>query len=360
MTTERERDHKSEVFSKALRDVIVTDNAVPDAYLWPKQELGPMLGHEEFGEDGIPLIDLGGFEELDNNQRRQIYDRIRGACATYGFFQVVNHGVDLRILDRIQAASKKFFDVPLETKEKLECKLEGDRLLGYGFYKSSKLKTQRRNWSEGLFVDKPHIARVSSTVWPEDTDSQTEFSESVEEYVGALRELGLRLTRLILNSLGVYPETYDKYMPKEPALMRLNHYPPCPDPSKTVGLVPHHDANFFTILHQGDVGGLQVKKDEGWVAVRPYPNAFAVNAGNMLQVISNDICKSVLHKAVVNQDSDRYSIAYFVQAPDWDHIAPLPELVDAAHPVKYRPFTWPEYLESQLANPSNALKNFEL
>lgn len=108
----------------------------------------------------------------------------------------------------------------------------------------------------------------------------------MEEYFGAVRELGFRLFRLILSSLGVdYPVTKsERFLPKEPALIRLNHYPPCPEPSLTTGLIPHHDANLITILHQGDVGGLQVMKDDRWYAVRPHPGAFAINGGNMLQV----------------------------------------------------------------------------
>ncbi len=47
------------------------------------------------------------------------------------------------------------------------------------------------------------------------------------------------------------------------------------------------DPNYFTILHQGHVGGLQVLKDDAWVAVRPHPEAFAINVGDMLQVRIN-------------------------------------------------------------------------
>jgi isopenicillin N synthase-like dioxygenase len=119
---------------------------------------------------------------------------------------------------------------------------------------------------------------------------RTDCSETMEEYFGAVRELGVRVFRLILSSLGVECSEAQsgRFSPKEPALIRLNHYPPCPDPSLTTGLIPHHDANLITVLHQGDVGGLQVMREGRWYAVRPHPEAFAINAGNMLQV-------SILH-----------------------------------------------------------------
>ncbi|KAG0588082.1 hypothetical protein KC19_2G214700 [Ceratodon purpureus] len=358
--------------SKALPDVVVADSVVPEAYVWPKEELAH-VGHDEYaGDDEIPVIDLGGLNgDLDETRRREICDRIRVALGSWGFFQVVNHGVDLALVERVQAISKKFFELPLETKELIDCTFEEDRLLGYGFLVANKDRTSRRSWSEGLFMDSPHVALYSSTFWPEDHDIQTEFSEAMEEYIKAVGEFAIRLFRLILGSLGVdYPVTEsERFLPKEPALIRLNHYPPCPDPSLASGLVPHYDGNLITILHQGDVGGLQVMKDDQWHAVRPHPGAFAINGGNMLQAISNNLCKSALHRAVVNKDEDRYSLAYFVQAPNsnGDQVAPLPELVDAEHPAKYHPFTWKEYIASQVVNIAsqqiishNALEYFEV
>lgn len=141
-----------------------------------------------------------------------------------------------------------------------------------------------RMWSEGLFVDIPHVAGFASTLWPKDDPTGTAFCDTMEEYFQALRELGVRLFRMVVESLGVGEAESAKFVPKEPALIRLNHYPPCPDPGSTTGLVPHHDANLLTLLYQGDVGGLQVLKEGRWVAVRPHSEAFAVNAGNMLQV----------------------------------------------------------------------------
>ena len=64
----------------------------------------------------------------------------------------------------------------------------------------------------------------------------------------------------------------------------VNHYPPCPDPSLTLGLGKHMDPVFINILLQSDVYGLQVFKDEEWIVVEPIPNAFVVNIGFPLQV----------------------------------------------------------------------------
>ena len=66
--------------------------------------------------------------------------------------------------------------------------------------------------------------------------------------------------------------------------LAVNHYPPCPDPSLTLGLGKHMDPVFINILLQSDVHGLQVFKDDEWIGVEPIPNAFVVNIGYALQV----------------------------------------------------------------------------
>jgi isopenicillin N synthase-like dioxygenase len=68
-------------------------------------------------------------------------------------------------------------------------------------------------------------------------------------------------------------------------MMRMNYYPPCPQPEKVIGLTPHSDAPALTFLLQlNEVEGLQVKKDDMWDPIRPLPNAFIVNIGDMLEV----------------------------------------------------------------------------
>lgn len=50
------------------------------------------------------------------------------------------------------------------------------------------------------------------------------------------------------------------------------------------------------------------------------------------------------HRVALNPTSARISQVYFLNPLDNTLIAPLPELIDASHPAKYRPFTWAEYV----------------
>lgn len=67
-------------------------------------------------------------------------------------------------------------------------------------------------------------------------------------------------------------------------LMVVNCYPPCPQPDLTLGMPPHSDYGFLTILLQDEVEGLQIKKQDKWITVEPIPNSFVVNVGDHLEV----------------------------------------------------------------------------
>lgn len=68
--------------------------------------------------------------------------------------------------------------------------------------------------------------------------------------------------------------------------MRMNYYPPCPEPDMAIGFSPHSDADALTILYQlNDINGLQIRKEGKWVPVKPLQNGFVVNIGDIMEVI---------------------------------------------------------------------------
>jgi isopenicillin N synthase-like dioxygenase len=68
--------------------------------------------------------------------------------------------------------------------------------------------------------------------------------------------------------------------------MRMNYYPPCPQPEHVIGLNAHSDMGCLSIVLQANgVKGLQIRKDGQWISVQPLPNSFVINIGDMLEVI---------------------------------------------------------------------------
>lgn len=68
--------------------------------------------------------------------------------------------------------------------------------------------------------------------------------------------------------------------------MKINMYPPCPQPELALGVEPHTDMSALTLLVPNDVPGLQVWKDNNWVAVNYLQNALFVHIGDQLEVKS--------------------------------------------------------------------------
>ncbi|CAL5351497.1 unnamed protein product [Camellia sinensis] len=115
--------------------------------------------------------------------------------------------------------------------------------------------------------------------------------------------------------------------------MRVNFYPKCPQPDLTLGLSAHLDPGGMTLLHSDDhVAGLQVRRGDDWVAVKPVPNAFIVNIGYQIQILSNATYKSVAHRVIVNSAKERVSLAFFYNPNGNILIEPASELVTEDSP----------------------------
>lgn len=77
-------------------------------------------------------------------------------------------------------------------------------------------------------------------------------------------------------------------------MMVANCYPPCPEPNLTLGIPPHSDYGFLTLLLQDEVEGLQIQFQEKWVSVQPIANSFVVNVGDHLEVGHRNMMSSLL------------------------------------------------------------------
>ncbi|XP_060963504.1 protein DOWNY MILDEW RESISTANCE 6-like [Cannabis sativa] len=304
---------------------------LPESYIRPESER-PRLSEVSACEN-VPVIDLG------SNHRAQVVNQVGLACKHYGFFQVTNHGVSSELVEKMQSVAHEFFDLPLEEKLKL--------------YSDDPSKTMRLSTSFNVNKEKIHNWRDYLRLHcyplhkyvPEWPSIPSSFKEIVGMYCTEVRELGFRIQELISESLGLEKDYIKKVLGEQGQHMAVNYYPPCPEPELTYGLPGHTDPNALTILLQDlQVAGLQVLKDGKWVAVNPHPNAFVINIGDQLQALSNGIYKSVWHRAIVNSDMPRLSVASFLCPFDDALISPANGLTgnDGSGAV-YREYTYAEY-----------------
>ena len=108
------------------------------------------------------------------------------------------------------------------------------------------------------------------------------------QFATTVSEVGQRIVELLAEEMGHESSFFKENCVPSTCYIRMNRYPPCPTSSQSqiFGLMPHTDSDFLTILHQDQVGGLQLVKDGSWIAVKPNPEALIVNIGDLLQVIN--------------------------------------------------------------------------
>lgn len=309
----------------------------------------------------VPIIDLSSSEE---NLVRLIAD----ACSTWGFFQLTNHGFPPDLVDDFRAQMKEFFALPHEVKQGLKRDESNSR----GFF-DDELTKRRRDWKEAIDVGVP-----GSRDWSVADDDEAnecldgfnrfpggehapEFRPTVVRYFQACETLADRIAILMMKGLskegGVGPKGlprhkfFDELRTQHTSYLRMNYYPLYPnevpnrsDEPPPLGISPHKDAGFLTVLVQDDdCHSLQVARypngDESveprWVTVHPLPGSFTINTGDMAQIWSNGKYRAPLHRVLTNDAKVRYSAPFFYN-PGYDtEIQP----VAAAEP-RYKPCSW--------------------
>ncbi|KAK8709133.1 hypothetical protein V6N13_060163 [Hibiscus sabdariffa] len=299
-------------------------STIPDIYIKPISDRPALKSGSEIDQHiDIPVIDLLNLFGKDRALHDETLRCISSACKDWGFFQAVNHGVSHELMKRTRDAWREFFNLPLELKEQyanLPSTYEG-----YG----SRVGVEKGailDWSDYFFLNYMPVALRNQSKWPA---QPTSCRELVAEYGAEVTKLCERL----LKAMSINLELKEDYLQNAfggddvGACFKASFYPKCPQPELTLGLSPHSDPGCITILlPDHDVTGLQVRNNGKWITVKPAPNAFIVNLGDQIQVLSNAIYKSVEHRVIVNSEKDRVSLAFFYNPKSDLPIQPAEEL----------------------------------
>ncbi|CAI0425358.1 unnamed protein product [Linum tenue] len=311
---------------------------IPDRYVKPPSHR-PSLNHNAVVSN-IPVIDLAEAFSHDAAVRSETMRRLSSACKDWGFFQVVNHGVDVELMRNIREIWREFFDLPLDSKQQYAN--DPVSYEGYG----SRLGVEKGatlDWSDYFFLHYLPAKLRNPGKWPQFPETCRDL---VGEYGKEVSKLGGKLMKIFSSNLGLQEDGLQDAFGGEEfgGCLRVNFYPKCPQPDLTLGLSSHSDPGGMTILLPDEnVAGLQVRKAGNWVTVKPVPSAFIINIGDQIQVLSNAIYKSVEHRVIVNSAKDRVSLAFFYNPRGDLLIGPSKELVKPDQPALYPSMTFNEY-----------------
>ncbi|KAL8233038.1 hypothetical protein R6Q57_002816 [Mikania cordata] len=339
------KEHKEDQQGSLVFDasVLQRQTDIPQQFIWPDHEKPNTQKSKQLE---VPLIDLGGFLSGHSRSTEKASSLVGEACQKHGFFLVLNHGVDANLISNAHRYMDLFFELPLYEKQRAQRKV--GESCGYASSFTGRFSS-KLPWKETLsfqFSADENSSEIVKDYFKNKMGEEFErLGKVYQEYCNAMNRLSLGIMELLGMSLGVRRAHFKEFFEENNSIMRLNYYPPCQKPDLTLGTGPHCDPTSLTILHQDNVGGLEVFVDNEWRSIAPNSNAFVVNIGDTFMALSNGRYKSCLHRAVVNNKTPRKSLAFFLCPKKDKVVSPPEELVDETNPRIYPDFTWSTFLE---------------
>ncbi|KAH1258022.1 putative 2-oxoglutarate-dependent dioxygenase AOP1.2 [Glycine max] len=182
--------------------------------------------------------------------------------------------------------------------------------------------------------------KYTTNMWPQGND---QFSESVNSYANEVVELDYLVKRMAFQSYGLDNKKCNSLLESTDYVLRCYKYRTPKKGETNLGVRPHTDSGFLTILNQ-KLNSLKIQlKDGEWFKVDASPNMLAVLASDAFMVVwSNDRIRGCVHQVFMNSKVDRYCLALLSYAGKV--MEPEEKLEDEKHPLRYKPFDHYGYL----------------
>ncbi len=292
----------------------------------------------------IPLIDC----DQEKRSAKAIAADIDHALSTCGFMSVTGLGLSASDTARVLATARTFFTQEQHLKDACAYR-SADENFGYQAVGIESLDpSQPADLKETFTMRNLLSADIEANRWPGE-DFRSTIGDFYRDAFGAAQSL----QRLMALALGLAEDFFVACHSGENVTLRLLHYPPVEPGAvldQQMGAGAHTDYGLLTLLLQDEVGGLQVRDEEGaWHDVPPRRDAIVVNAGDLLERWSNGRYRSTWHRVLPRATGqDRYSVALFVDPDSATEVTVLPSCVDAANPARYPPTTAGAHLTSKI------------
>ncbi|KAF8391147.1 hypothetical protein HHK36_023448 [Tetracentron sinense] len=130
---------------------------VPPRYIRSDQD--PPIVSDTSLVPEVPVIDMERLVAAESMDLELA--RLHSACEEWGFFQLVNHGVNSSLVEKVRLEIQDLFELPMEEKKKFWQEVEEVEGFGQAFVVSEE---QKLDWGDLFFVTtlplhlrKPHL-----------------------------------------------------------------------------------------------------------------------------------------------------------------------------------------------------------
>ncbi|KAI3880512.1 hypothetical protein MKW92_004122 [Papaver armeniacum] len=171
---------------------------IPPQFLWTDNEK-PCPHAPELH---VPLIDIGGFLSGDDSKASKL---VGEACENHGFFLIVNHGIDFKLIKDAHVFMDKFFHLPYNEKQKAQRK-PGEHC-GYASSFTGRFST-KLPWKETLTMrftpqeQENDNKIVQDYILRKMGDTFCDFGRVYQDYCASMNKLSLKIMELLGISLG--------------------------------------------------------------------------------------------------------------------------------------------------------------
>lgn len=259
----------------------------------------------------VPVIDMEGYLSDTSHPSNHFVEHLGHALEKIGFATIVNHGIDLDLLDQAYSVTKRLFrfsDTHLKRYERLDLGCQR----GFASFGTERAKDATHGDLKRFYhIGREGVPGFPRNVWPH---------AEVPEFRPVMLELYASLDRvsiLLLNALDVYlgdpVGTLAAMVKKGNSLLRILHYPDVRPGWQGIRAEAHEDINFITLLVAATQSGLQVKpRGCDWFSVNEEPGSIVVNVSDMLQLLTRGRLVSTTHRVVNVSHGERFSMPFFI------------------------------------------------
>ncbi|MFK8138805.1 MAG: isopenicillin N synthase family dioxygenase [Bdellovibrionales bacterium] len=272
-------------------------------------------------ERKVPELSLSSYTQGSEMDKSEFVTQLFSGLKEYGFIILKDHNVPTEQLDRAYKLSEDFFSLDQEVKNKYV--IEGGKFqrgytpFGKEHAKDAEVHDLKEFWHVGRELPEDHTysSEYPLNIWAD--ENVPDFKSTFHELYSKLDDTAAILLSAIGEALKVPSNYFSDMIQDGNSILRLLHYPPVPEGAdpRCVRAAAHEDINLITILVAATATGLELKDRDGtWLPVETEKNNLIVDAGDMLQRITNMVIPSTTHRVVNPGDgtnNHRYSMPFF-------------------------------------------------